>query len=1169
MSQQNIREYNYKKWFLRPAGQNLDVNLASDERDYNEEVVFSPNLIAQNDGNILPIYFDLNNSGSSQLFVLNYGIYNSANTLVSLNYYNPNEENLDMFTASTLCDIGLTAIDNGLVTEMSGETISFTMGLFTGASKFDRYSFDRRFKMFQVTGYTDLPNERFSGNTDRTVYEIVSKTNSQIGTYNQLYGGFYQGFFKLFGYDYETFPNRTNKGWSVEMVLKPRLAGEYGPNAGETTLNITYPENAGTFFYFGTRGENKFYHHASGSPASDTGYTRVTQTLEGILKTCACDNTGVTNSRCIEVYNPIEYTVEHNIDCNCGCPNNSVMNPDKDPLYDSMSNAFSLRLEGDPSNPKVCVKVLKFTGDCVVTGTTPTTGITYQTGYTVTEYCSESNIYDYCDVNGPDFLTEEHWFLVDAVWERNTYFDTCDLYYRGGLGLITDLKYVDSLSNNTVRLIEPPVTHTGSPAPDQVEIVNLNERWLIEKSDRLGALKIYVNGKLFYVINGFEEIIPRGLNAEKEKQLGVPFNISWGGGTQGLRESLTFDPKPACDIAYGVEIGLDLLVIVTPGSIQIEYVLTTEFQINEDITVDFTHVLGTNTGNDILISSSVTIPSRGISGNTFVTLDEDFSILNQTSSFENVVTLPEFLSGNIDLTFESEFIVPTPTPTETITPTPTPSITQTITPSITSTITPSVTSSQTPTPSITPTTSPIPEQVITDAIITDNVEYINVGDNLYLKFIDPQILEDPIITDDNKYIIVGGDLYLKFVDPINVDDAILTDNNEYIIVGDSLYLKYINPSPVPQTSPTPTVTPTITPSPSQQPLYPLTLNVQSMSGGQAIIFDGITYTANTTVNILLETLYIIEGVPLPGYTLGGWGAAGATLDFLSGESWTVLINSTGGASVTPNYEEIPTPTPTNTETPTPTPTPTIPIPIICDTFTLTGNNVTTTVNSAIKTSNGGWDGSAYSVESYTSPVSVSFQVSSSNLYLMGGFSYNPNANPNDTYVDISYGLYVQPNFLEIYENGTQVTVLGEMTNTTSDLWKVDYNGTDVKYYKNGGLIYTSSNAVIQPLYVYFPLLTFNEGVTNVCVIESPSPTPTPTTTPTTTMTPTPSFTPNCVRQIVVPTLWNGVTSSNSNTLQLTQTSETLQIQVNDIITDNIGATSFVGVVSSDGTYTYV
>ena len=93
-----------------------------------------------------------------------------------------------------------------------------------------------------------------------------------------------------------------------------------------------------------------------------------------------------------------------------------------------------------------------------------------------------------------------------------------------------------------------------------------------------------------------------------------------------------------------------------------------------------------------------------------------------------------------------------------------------------------------------------------------------------------------------------------------------------------------------------------------------------------------------------------------------------------------------------------------------------------------------------------------------------------------------------------------------------------------------------------------------------PTITPTETVT-------PTVTPTPTNTPTNTLTPT--KTPNCQRNIVVPTLWNGVTNINSNLLKLTQTSETLQIQVNDIITDNIGATSFVGIVSSDGTYTYV
>ena len=545
MAQQNINQYNFNKWYVKPVPKIFDICLASDEKDYNEEVVFSTNLIGYNDGDRLPIYFDLNNPLSSQRLSINYGNFLSGNTLVSLNYYNPLNQDLNCLTASTLCDIGLTGIDNGLVPQMTGETINYTMGLFTGSSKWNRYYYDRRQKLINITGYTNPPNERFSGNTKETVYNIVTKTGNTIGVYNQLYGGFYQGFFKLFGYDYETFPNRTNEGWTVEMLLRARQEDQYIPTSAQTTLNLTYPKNENTFFYFGSRAENKFYHHASGSPASDSGYTRVTSVLEGCLQTCACSNTGVTNSRCVEVYEPLVYTAQHNTTCDCGCnATTNVPNNDKDPLYDSMSNSFSLRLSGDPANPKVCVKVLTFTGGCVTTGTCPTTGITYQTGYTITEYCSTNKIFDYCATNRSDYLNKEHWFLIDCVWERNTYYDTCDLYYRGGLGLISDTEYVDSLSNNSILLIQPPITHEGSAPAEQVEIVNLNERWLIEREDRLGVLKIYVNGRLFYVINGFEEVIPRALNTEKEKQLGVPFNISWGGGTQGLRESLTFSGCP-------------------------------------------------------------------------------------------------------------------------------------------------------------------------------------------------------------------------------------------------------------------------------------------------------------------------------------------------------------------------------------------------------------------------------------------------------------------------------------------------------------------------------------------------------------------------------------------------------------------------------------------------
>ena len=188
-------------------------------------------------------------------------------------------------------------------------------------------------------------------------------------------------------------------------------------------------------------------------------------------------------------------------------------------------------------------------------------------------------------------------------------------------------------------------------------------------------------------------------------------------------------------------------------------------------------------------------------------------------------------------------------------------------------------------------------------------------------------------------------------------------------------------------------------------------------------------------------------------------------------------------------------------------------PVICDSFTFIGNNATTTTNSAINDGTSGWDSSAYSLETFTGPVSVTFQTSANGNILMGGFSYNPTVNLGDTYVDTSYGIYLyNGDQIEIYENGGQAAVINVGTVvSSSDVWKVDYDGTSVKYYRNSTLLYTSTNAVTQPLHVFFPLFTPNEGAVNICAIGTLSPTPTTTPTPTgtpvaATPTPTPTVT---------------------------------------------------------------
>jgi len=175
---------------------------------------------------------------------------------------------------------------------------------------------------------------------------------------------------------------------------------------------------------------------------------------------------------------------------------------------------------------------------------------------------------------------------------------------------------------------------------------------------------------------------------------------------------------------------------------------------------------------------------------------------------------------------------------------------------------------------------------------------------------------------------------------------------------------------------------------------------------------------------------------------------------------------------------------------TPTPTPTL----SCNSINLVGINANISGDSATKTAAGGWDGSAYSTETYSGPVSVTFKTSTNDSYLMGGFSYNPTEN-SDTYTNTTYGLYIQNGFLEIYEGGGQVNVPGSISRLPTDIWKVDYDGINVKYYQNSNLIYISSNSVTQPLHVFFALLTPEQVVTDICV-RSIAPTPAPTATPT-------------------------------------------------------------------------
>jgi hypothetical protein len=348
------------------------------------------------------------------------------------------------------------------------------------------------------------------------------------------------------------------------------------------------------------------------------------------------------------------------------------------------------------------------------------------TGTSVNEWCSTRGIFDDC--SGTTYANIEHWVQIDAVFRRREWFGECNLWDKGGLGLIVSEQYTATTANNSLSLIQPPITHEKDYDPATTEVVSFNDNWLLEEPFRVGTLKIYVNGKLFMVAENFEEIIPRLLNFEKEKQIGVGYNISLGGGTQGLHDNLTFSggcPDTVDDIVYQQDPEClttnDLDHTIYSG-------LTTHIHLEE--------IFGGSMIGDISAFRMYTEPlDAGQIAHNFRILQNRYDLLNPnclncriTIPNNDLYYLPLPCNDLIYLSLPCNdlgydlynCITPTITPTNTETPTPTSSETPTPTPTIgstqnitpTQTSTPTVTPSPTNTPTIgvsqTPTSTPTP-----------------------------------------------------------------------------------------------------------------------------------------------------------------------------------------------------------------------------------------------------------------------------------------------------------------------------------------------------------------------------------------------------------------------------------------------------------------------------
>ena len=107
-------------------------------------------------------------------------------------------------------------------------------------------------------------------------------------------------------------------------------------------------------------------------------------------------------------------------------------------------------------------------------------------------------------------------FNITITFERNLELTDCDIYNNGGVN--------DQIKE---KLIVNPIQSLSGETEQYSYVYGLDNKWVKSKEYRLGTLKIYVNGKPFYKLKNWEEIIPSQRNS---------INIltqSWGTGTTG------------------------------------------------------------------------------------------------------------------------------------------------------------------------------------------------------------------------------------------------------------------------------------------------------------------------------------------------------------------------------------------------------------------------------------------------------------------------------------------------------------------------------------------------------------------------------------------------------------------------------------------------------------
>lgn len=433
-----------------------------------------------------------------------------------------------------LNNIGYTGLDNGLIfyekdpADIANEEL---LEALTG-TVLEIVADEKSLILHPVSGYT--------GNI---TYPMTINNSPTVGNYAHLCGGFFQGFYGVDEQPYQVLPNRYAKGWTVDFWVNRN--GEVACNNPNPTLNDVYPDNEGFLFYLGTRAENKFW-----------------TVFEGLN----LDGFASCPIGCTEWCTVLKET--------------DIITTDGYPLSPppliirEITNKFLIysRANGvnrcSPGNAVRGETVCSFTGDSITTTATTMLQTDFRNPFQI---YSRANGVNRCapgrGVRGETVCSYsgDSIPLLELDYKRDLINNAFGIRLRndGSIGYRV-LRHTCISGDTGITsgiTVEEQYSHSGLVDENQWSYITVkyvaDTRYdrckLQEREARNGKLYFYINARLKLVVNNVEEIIPKRLKEHHQKQEGVPYNISLGGGTQGLLESMTFDGQDPDDLGLLLE----------------------------------------------------------------------------------------------------------------------------------------------------------------------------------------------------------------------------------------------------------------------------------------------------------------------------------------------------------------------------------------------------------------------------------------------------------------------------------------------------------------------------------------------------------------------------------------------------------------------------------------